>query len=145
MTSDNDSDNDPRTRSRSFAGTRMPRYQHATRSGGERRHDEFVGTRLPKDQGIRRSQKKDVPTIYQDEYDSQQREAILQIVKQLLNEGRLYRVMIKDEHDTVLHEISLRSGIAKTVLFPSIASLIGLSAMATKRKVVIERIENPEK
>lgn len=98
----------------------------------------FPGTRLPKYQGLRRSQK-DVPLTRQEVFDVTQREAILAAVKLIIEEGTTHRIRIKDEFGAVLHEVSLPSGVIGAVLFPSIASLIGLAAMAGKRKIVVER------
>ncbi len=112
-----DSDQPPRT----YPGTRLPRYQ------GQRRRPQ-------------NADQSDADETWVDEtFEPDQQEIIVETVKQLIKEGNARRIMIVDDYGTVLHEISLTSGIVGAVLFPSIASLVGLAAMAGRRKIIIQR------
>jgi hypothetical protein len=106
---------------RTYPGTRMPRYQ------GQRRRPQHADQRAADE------------TWVDEAFEPDQQEIIMETVKQLIKEGNARRIMIVDDYGTVLHEISLTSGIVGAVLFPSIASLVGLAAMAGRRKIIIQR------
>ncbi len=62
-------------------------------------------------------------------------------VKELLHEGNVTRVIIKDEKGKTLLEIPATVGVIGTVLAPWLAALGVIAVLATKCKIVVERRE----
>ncbi len=62
-------------------------------------------------------------------------------VKELLHEGNVTRVIIKDEKGKVLLEIPATVGVIGVVLAPWLAALGVIAALATNCKMVVERRE----
>lgn len=120
------------------------KYMGGRKSRVQSTETEFPGTRLPKYQGLRRSEHSVTRTVF-DTDDFSRREAVVSTIKKVIQEGRAHRIMVKDDYGNILHEISLTSGVLGAVLFPSIASLVGLAAMAGNRRVVVERIDAPRR
>ncbi|MGB9740590.1 MAG: DUF4342 domain-containing protein [Candidatus Bathyarchaeia archaeon] len=66
---------------------------------------------------------------------------LMERVKQLLREGNVTRVIVKDEKGNVLLEIPATIGVIGTVLAPWLAALGVITALVTKCKVVVEKRE----
>jgi hypothetical protein len=62
-------------------------------------------------------------------------------VRELLHEGNVTRVIIKDEKGKTLLEIPATVGVIGTVLAPWLAALGVIAVLATKCKIVVERRE----
>ncbi|NWG11035.1 DUF4342 domain-containing protein [Candidatus Bathyarchaeota archaeon] len=62
-------------------------------------------------------------------------------VKQLLHEGNVTRIIVKDEKGKVLLEIPATVGVIGAVLAPWLAALGVIAALATNCKIVVERRE----
>jgi hypothetical protein len=62
-------------------------------------------------------------------------------VKELLHEGNVTRVIIKDEKGNTLLEIPATVGVIGTVIAPWLAALGVIAVLATKCKIVVERRE----
>ena len=62
-------------------------------------------------------------------------------VKDLLHEGNVTRVIVKDERGATLLEIPATVGVIGTVIAPWLAALGVIAALATKCTVVVERRE----
>jgi hypothetical protein len=62
-------------------------------------------------------------------------------VKELLHEGNVTRVIVKDEKGNTLLEIPATVGVIGTVIAPWLAALGVIAALATKCKIVVERRE----
>jgi hypothetical protein len=62
-------------------------------------------------------------------------------VKQLLHEGNVRRIVVKDEKGKTLLEIPLTLGVVGVILAPWMAALGVITAMVTKAKIVVERKE----
>ena len=62
-------------------------------------------------------------------------------VKDLLHEGSVTRVIVKDEKGNTLLEIPATVGVIGTVIAPWLAALGVVAALATKCKIVVERRE----
>ena len=62
-------------------------------------------------------------------------------VKELLHEGNVTRVIVKDDAGKVLLEIPASVGVVGAVLFPWFAALGVVAALATNCSVVVERRE----
>jgi uncharacterized membrane protein YvbJ len=62
-------------------------------------------------------------------------------VKELLHEGNVTRIIVKDEKGKVLLEIPATVGVIGTVLVPWLAALGVIAALVTNCKIVVERRE----
>ncbi len=62
-------------------------------------------------------------------------------VRDLLHEGNVTRVIIKDERGKTLLEIPATVGVIGTVIAPWLAALGIIAALATKCEIVVERRE----
>jgi hypothetical protein len=62
-------------------------------------------------------------------------------VKELLHEGNVNRIIVKDDKDKVLLEIPATVGVIGAVLAPWLAALGVIAALATKCRIVVERKE----
>ncbi len=62
-------------------------------------------------------------------------------VKELLHEGNVTRVIVKDEKGNTLLEIPATIGVIGTVIAPWLAALGVIAALATKCTIVVERRE----
>ncbi|MEM3627046.1 MAG: DUF4342 domain-containing protein [Candidatus Bathyarchaeia archaeon] len=66
---------------------------------------------------------------------------LIEKVKELLHEGNVTRIIVKDEKDKVLLEIPATVGVIGAVLAPWLAALGVIAALATKCRIVVERRE----
>lgn len=62
-------------------------------------------------------------------------------VKELLHEGNITRIIVKDEAGKVLLEIPATVGVVGVVLAPWLAALGVIAALVTNCRVVVERRE----
>jgi hypothetical protein len=62
-------------------------------------------------------------------------------VRELLHEGNVTRIIIKDEKDKALLEIPATVGVVGVVLAPWLMALGVIAALATKCRIVVERRE----
>lgn len=66
---------------------------------------------------------------------------LIRKVKELLHEGNVTRIIVKDEEGKVLLEIPATVGVIGVVLAPWLAALGVIAALATKCRIVVERRE----
>jgi CBS domain-containing protein len=66
---------------------------------------------------------------------------LIERVKQLLHEGNVTRVIVKDDAGKVLLEIPATVGLIGAVLLPWFAALGVIAALATNCRIVVERRE----
>ena len=66
---------------------------------------------------------------------------LIERVKELLHEGNVTRIIIKDEKGRVLLEIPATVGVLGAVLAPWLAALGVIAALATNCKIVVEKRE----
>ena len=66
---------------------------------------------------------------------------LIERVKELLHEGNVTRIIIKNEKDEVLLEIPATVGVIGVVLVPWLAALGTIAALATKCRIVVEKRE----
>jgi repressor of nif and glnA expression len=66
---------------------------------------------------------------------------LIERVKELLHEGNVTRIIVKDEAGKVVLEIPATVGVVGVVLAPWLAALGVVAALATNCKVVVERRE----
>jgi len=62
-------------------------------------------------------------------------------VRDLLHEGNVTRVVVKDEKGSILLEIPATVGVIGTVIAPWLAALGVIAVLAAKCKIVVERRE----
>jgi len=66
---------------------------------------------------------------------------LIERIEQLLHEGNVNRIIVKDEKGKVLLEIPATVGVIGAVLAPWLAGLGVIAALATKARIVVERRE----
>ena len=66
---------------------------------------------------------------------------LIEKVKELLHEGNVTRVSVKDENGKVLLEIPATIGVIGVVLAPWLAALGTIAALATNCRIIVERKE----
>lgn len=66
---------------------------------------------------------------------------LIERVRQLLHEGNVTRIIVKDEKGKVLLEIPATIGVIGVVLAPWLAALGVIAALATNCRIVVERRE----
>ena len=66
---------------------------------------------------------------------------LIEKVKQLLHDGNVTRIIVKDEKGKVMLEIPATVGIIGVLLAPWLAALGVIAALATNCRIVVERRE----
>jgi predicted nucleic acid-binding Zn-ribbon protein len=66
---------------------------------------------------------------------------LIERVKQLIHEGNVNRIIVKDDKDRVLLEIPATVGVIGAVIAPWLAALGVIAALATRCRIVVERRE----
>jgi len=62
-------------------------------------------------------------------------------VKEILHEGNVRRIIIKNDEDRTLLEIPLTLGVVGAILAPVWAAIGALAALAADLRIVVERVE----
>ena len=63
-------------------------------------------------------------------------------IKELVHEGNIRRIIIKNDEGRALLEIPLTLGVVGAVLAPVWAALGALAAMAADLRIVVEKVES---
>jgi len=71
-------------------------------------------------------------------------EEVITKIKELLHEGNVRRIILKDEKGVTLIEVPLTIGVIGAVLLPVWAAIGAIAAMAAKLTLVVERTEPKE-
>jgi repressor of nif and glnA expression len=66
-------------------------------------------------------------------------------IKELLHEGNIRRIILKDEKGTTLIEIPLTVGVIGTILLPGWVAIGAIAAMVAKLTLVVEWNDQSEK
>jgi uncharacterized membrane protein YvbJ len=66
---------------------------------------------------------------------------LIERVKELLHEGNITRIIVKNEKGEVLLEIPATVGLIGVVLVPWLAALGAIAALATNCRIVVEKKE----
>ena len=66
-------------------------------------------------------------------------EELLAKIKQLIHEGNIRRVIIKDRDGKTMIEFPLTFGVVGTVLAPSLVAVGAIAALVTEATVVVEK------
>jgi uncharacterized membrane protein YvbJ len=81
-----------------------------------------------------------VAKVTREEY-SVSSDSLIERVKELLHEGNITRIIVKNEKGDVLLEIPATVGVIGVVLVPWLAALGAIAALATNCKIVVEKRE----
>jgi hypothetical protein len=71
-------------------------------------------------------------------------EKLLTKVKELIKEGNVRRITIKNDEDKTLIEIPLTFGVVGAAIFPVWAAVGAIAALVTDCSIEVERIEEEE-
>jgi len=66
---------------------------------------------------------------------------ILDKIKEIIHEGNIRRIILKDESGKVFMEIPLTVGIIGAALVPVLAAIGAVAALVSKLTIVVEKIE----
>lgn len=66
---------------------------------------------------------------------------LIERVKQLLHEGNVTRIIVKDDKGNVMLEIPATAGVIGIIIAPWLAALGVIAALATNCRIVVERRE----
>jgi VanZ family protein len=66
-------------------------------------------------------------------------ERLVEKIKQLIKEGNVRRIIIKDEKGDVIMELPMTIAVVGTVLAPVLAAVGALAALLTSCTIVVER------
>jgi len=69
---------------------------------------------------------------------------LLAKVKELINEGNVRRIIIKNRDGKVLVELPLTIGFVGMVLAPVLAAVGAIAALVTECSIIVERTESAE-
>jgi len=72
-------------------------------------------------------------------------EQLLEKIKQLLHEGNIRRIIIKDVKGNIFMEIPLTIGVVGTALLPVLAAVGALAALVSDFTIQIIKRDEPEK
>ena len=68
-------------------------------------------------------------------------ERLMAKIKELLHEGNIRRIIIKDREGKVLFEIPMTYGVVGALLLPQLAALGALAALLSEATLVVEKTE----
>lgn len=66
---------------------------------------------------------------------------VLDKIKELIHQGNIRRIILKNEEGKTLIEIPLTVGVVGVALLPVLAAVGALAAVATRMTVVVEKTE----
>lgn len=70
-------------------------------------------------------------------------EELVAKLKELLHEGNIRRVIIKDKEGLTLIEVPLTIGVVGAILLPVWAAIGAIAALVTEATIVIEKVDSP--
>jgi hypothetical protein len=70
-------------------------------------------------------------------------DALISRIKELLHEGNIQRVIIKNEEGRTLIDLPLTVGVVGVLLAPQLAAIGAIAALVTHGTMVVERSEPP--
>ena len=96
------------------------------------------GAELP--EGARFCHKCGASTAKQEEFviDSDQ---LIEKIKELIHEGNIRRIIVKDEKGNLLLEIPVTIGVIGALIAPWLAALGAIAAIATECTIIVEKRE----
>jgi len=66
---------------------------------------------------------------------------ILNKIKEILHEGNVRRIILKDEHGKTFLEIPLTVGVVGALVAPILAAVGAIAALASNLTIVVEKID----
>ena len=63
-------------------------------------------------------------------------------IKELINEGNIRRIIIKNEDGRALIDIPLTIGILGTLVAPQLAALGAIAALVTRGTIIVEKVND---
>jgi hypothetical protein len=67
---------------------------------------------------------------------------VLDKVKELIHQGNIRRISLKNEEGKVIMEIPLAVGLVGVALLPVFAAVGAVAAIATRMTIVVEKVED---
>ena len=67
---------------------------------------------------------------------------ILNKVKEIIHEGNVRRIILKDEHGKTFMEIPLTVGVVGAIVAPILAAVGAVAALASHLTIVVEKTED---
>jgi hypothetical protein len=67
---------------------------------------------------------------------------ILNKVKEIIHEGNVRRIILKDEHGKTFLEIPLTVGVVGAIVAPILAAVGAIAALASNLTIVVEKIDS---
>lgn len=83
--------------------------------------------------------KKKSKTIFTSETIKVKGEQLLEKVKELVHQGNIHRIIIKDDKDRTFIEIPVTVGVVGAVLLPVWTAVAAIAALVSRFTIVIER------
>ncbi|HCP31731.1 TPA: hypothetical protein DIT45_00500 [Candidatus Acetothermia bacterium] len=71
-------------------------------------------------------------------------EKLVSTVKELVRQGNIRRVTIKNKEGKTLIEIPLTFGVVGAVLLPTLAAIGAIAALVTECTIVVEKVEKDD-
>ena len=71
-------------------------------------------------------------------------EKLVSTVKELVRQGNIRRITIKNREGKTLIEIPLTLGVVGAVLLPTLAAIGAIAALVTECTIVVEKIEEAD-
>jgi len=72
-------------------------------------------------------------------------EKLVSTVKELVRQGNIRRVTIKNKEGKTLIEIPLTFGVVGALFLPTLAAIGAIAALVTECTIVVEKVEEAEK
>ncbi len=72
-------------------------------------------------------------------------EKLVSTVKELVRQGNIRRVTIKNKEGKTLIEIPLTFGVVGALFLPTLAAIGAIAALVTECTIVVEKVEEDEK
>jgi len=69
-------------------------------------------------------------------------EGVIKKVKELIREGNIRRIIIKNEEGRTLIEIPLTIGVIGAALLPEFAAIGAIAALVAKCTIIVEKMKN---
>ncbi len=71
-------------------------------------------------------------------------EDLVKTVKDLMHEGNVRRIIVKDEHGNTMLELPVTAGVVGVVLAPWLAAVGAIAALVSHCTISVERKEQPD-